>query len=232
MRSIKSVFVTQRDQSKGSPGAADADGTKEKPWASTNGTFVTSPMLQCGLQQAQFKVGSAQFPSTAITLDSTGYASYAEDVMQRAGSGCAEAYCECLKAFGKLGATDHTTSLSRLAYSQIGNAGNPGPGDWMRAFVLGVDCESFDKSVLESGIDSSSRSLPIILEMQRAVSVGSDNLGAAGQYNKKDLSRLTDDAKDNNYVANPAAKYIAVDTYVCSDGWFFFNSDGSVTPSV
>ena len=102
----------------------------------------------------------------------------------------------------------------------------------MRAFILGVDCESFGKSVLESGMDSSSRSLPIILEMQRAVSVGSDNSGAAGQYNKKDQSRLTEDAKDHNYVANPAAKYIAVDTYVCSDGWFFFNSDGSVTPSV
>jgi hypothetical protein len=58
-------------------------------------------MLQCGLTQAQFKIGSAQFPATAIKLDDKGYASFPGDPMQHNGNGCAEAFCETLKAFGK-----------------------------------------------------------------------------------------------------------------------------------
>ena len=242
MRSIKSMFVTQRNQSQGSPAngtPANADGSAvDKARASTNGRFSTSAFLQCGMKQAQFKVGSAQFPATAITLDDTGYASWPGDVTQRAGSGTAEAYCECLKAFGKLGATDHTTSLTRLTYSQTGNAGNPGPGDWMKAFVLGIDMESFGKSVLESGTDSSSRSLPIILELNRSKSVGD-----AEGYLHVDRTKLSEQVTtaggdgvgayvQGAIVSNPAATYIAVDTFVCSDAWFFWNSDGSVICSV
>ena len=231
MRSIKSMFITQRNQSNGSVQGADADGTTAaKGRASTLGRFSTSAFLQCGLKSAKFKVGSAQFPATPITLDDTGYASFPGDVKQSAGSGTAEAYCECLKAFGKLGATDHTTSLTRLTYSQTGNAGNPGPGDWMRAFILGIDMESFGKSVLESGTDSSSRSLPIILEMSRTPSKGD-----AEEYHHIDRMVRTLQVMggaEDAYLTNPAAAYITVDTFVCSDGWFFWNSDGSVTPSV
>jgi hypothetical protein len=235
MRSIKSIFVTQRDQSNGVAGPDQANGTKATPYASTNGTFVCSPMLQCGLTQAQFKIGSAQFPATAIRLDDKGYASYPGDPMQHNGNGCAEAFCETLKAFGKLGATDHSTSLTRLTFSQTGNAGTPGPGDWARSFILGIDCESFGKSVIESGIDSSSRSLPIILEMHRTVSVGNKIgdgvIGAVNTYNKTDAV-LRRGAVANCFVQNQPAKFITVDTFVCSDGWFFWNSDGSITPSV
>ncbi len=239
MRSIKSMFVTMRNQASGSAttaAAADADGsTKVKARSSTNGRFNTSAFVQCGVSKAQFKVGSAQFPTTPINLDPYGYASWPGDLKQAAGSGTAEAYCECLKAFGKLGATDHTTSLTRLTYSQTGNAGNPGPGDWMRNFILAIDMESFGKSVLESGTDSSSRSLPIILELQRQTSVGDDegylhvdrtyqNLLAAGTADTVYAEKCI--------IANPKADYITVDTYVCSDIYFFFNSDGSIVSSV
>ena len=239
MRSIKSMFVTMRNQASGSAttaAAADADGsTVEKARSSANGRFSTSAFLQCGVKKAQFKVGSAQFPTTPITLDATGYASWPGDIKQRSGSGCAEGYCECLKAFGKLGATDHTTSLTRLTYSQTGNAGNPGVADWMRAFVLGIDCESFGKSVLESGTDSSSRSLPIILELERDQSVGDAEgyLHVDRSYQNSLASGTADAAyAEKAIVANPKAAYITVDTFVCSDAFYFWNSDGSVISSV
>ena len=104
----------------------------------------------------------------------------------------------------------------------------------MKAFVLGIDMESFGKSVLESGTDSSSRSLPIILELNRSKSVGD-----AEGYLHVDRTKLSEQVTtaDGVYaqgaiVSNPAATYIAVDTFVCSDAWFFWNSDGSVICSV
>ena len=108
----------------------------------------------------------------------------------------------------------------------------------MKAFVLGIDMESFGKSVLESGTDSSSRSLPIILELNRSKSVGD-----AEGYLHVDRTKLSEQVTTEGgngvgayvqgaIVSNPAATYIAVDTFVCSDAWFFWNSDGSVICSV
>ena len=71
--------------------------------------------------------------------------------------------------------------------------------------------------------------------MHRDVSVGNKTgagtVGGAGSYNKKDpiLRRILD---EGSYVNNPAPEFIQVDSYVCSDGFFFWNSDGTVTPSV
>ena len=139
-----------------------------------------------------------------------------------------------------MGSTDHTTTLDRTTYSQTGNTGNPGPGMYCRNFVLGIDCEAFGKSVVESGTDSSSRSLPIILEMARNVSVGNTTggdgttMGGDGSYNQESvvLRRASLEPEGYCYVDNPVPKFIQCDTFVCSDGWFFWNSDGTITPSV
>ena len=71
--------------------------------------------------------------------------------------------------------------------------------------------------------------------MHRSVSVGNKIgdgvIGAVSTYNKTDAV-LRRGAVANCFVQNEPAKFITVDTFVCSDGWFFWNSDGSITPSV
>jgi hypothetical protein len=69
-------------------------------------------------------------------------------------------------------------------------------------FVIGYDVESFSKTVIESGIDTASRALPISLELSSP-------------------SASTDPIKQ-----------IVNDNFVCGDGFFYFNPDGTITPSV
>jgi hypothetical protein len=164
-RSIKATFSMQRDVYPGGKNVAAAPATHQGHTGahsrdSTNGCFLTSAFSQCGLTSYHYTVGSVQFPVQAISLDASGRSSVGESVhkAQNTGAGCAQAYCELLKCFGTLGSIDHTTSLSSTSYSQTGYS-NPGPGDFVKAFAIGYSLDSFSRSVIESGVNSSDRAL-------------------------------------------------------------------------
>ena len=78
------------------PGATNAPNTVES--APDTGVLLGtktygSPMLQCGLTQAQFKIGSAQFPATAIRLDSVSRSSSSRALLPRVGVSRSSSRC-------------------------------------------------------------------------------------------------------------------------------------------
>lgn len=275
MKSIKSILSTFRDQSTGAVdrnGGTDGElaplpttdwhlpqgastsgyelpGSRFNPFSSVHGTFPISTMSQMGIKQYGLRVGSAQFPERDILLDATGYCgNYDADPMQKPGQGIAECFCETLRAFGKLGLTDKTTTWNRSNYAQTGNTVNSGPGDFRKQFVMGFDVESFGRSVIESGIDTASRALPIQLHFERDKSVGQEGnisqtelagitdadtakIGGVGAYCRTD--KLLEQYNPGlAYVMAPKPQYVQADTYVMSDCWMFWNADGTITPSV
>ena len=225
----------------------DLPGSRCNPFSSVHGCFPASTKSQMGIKSYGLRVGSAQFPERDISLDNTGYCgNYDNDPCQKPGYGCAEAFCETLRAFGKLGLTDKTTTLNRTNYSQTGNTVNSGPGDLRKSFIMGFDVKSFGKSVIESGVDTASRALPIQLHFERDVAVGEETgdlselekhigtnvkIGGKGAFLRTDklLERYNDTLC---HVRAPAPKYVQCDSYVMSDCWMFFNADGTITPSV
>lgn len=182
MKSIKSIFSMFRDQS------------------NTNGRFHTGVSTQSKINQWQYKIGSVSYPQAPVKIGSQGVIGF-PPVIPVNGTGISPTYCELLKAFGRLGTTDTHTCLGPQTYGMTGEQ-NPRGGACVKMFVIGYDVESFSKSVIESGIDTASRALPISLE----------------------LSRTGDSATGIENIIN--------DNYVCGDGFFYFNPDGTITPSV
>lgn len=145
--------------------------------------YSTGVLQRQGITSWQYKVGSVSYPQSAVAVS---------------GSQLAPTLCEVLKGFGKLGDISTNTLFSRLAYgANIQSAGSTLAGSNLQTFCIGYDCEGFQKSALESGINTAERALPISLE-------------------------LTKDA--HNWV-------VQNDNYVCSDAFFYINSDGSISPS-
>jgi len=190
MKSIKSIFSLFRDQK------------------ITKGRFVTGVSTQSRITSWQFKVGSVSYPQAPVRISSEGKTKLPQDATDTsvAPSGIGPSYCELLKAFGKLGSTETHTCIGKEVYGCTSES-NPGVGQLVKMFAIGYDVESFSKSVIESGIDTASRALPISLELIRAGESGTD-----------------DDALQIDTIIN--------DNFVCGDGFFYFNPDGTITPSV
>jgi hypothetical protein len=196
MKSIKSIFSVFRDQS-----LVDGTGKPSK--------FTTGVSTQSRISGWQYKVGSVSYPQAPVKISSegalkawyhtTGTPALTDTAVPPTGIG--PTYCEFLKAFGALGTTETHTCLGPNTYGCTGEL-NPRPGELVKMFVIGYDVESFSKTVIESGIDTASRALPISLELSR-----------------------------HNASTDPI-KQIVNDNFVCGDGFFYFNPDGTITPSV
>ena len=247
-RSIKAIFSMQRDAYTGgaNTGAASATAKGQTVVAARDSTascFLTSSFAQCGVSSYYYSVGSVQFPTQPITMSNEGRVQFDQPIAPAAqGRGTAQPFCELLKCFGTLGSIDHATSLSKVSYSMTGYT-NPGPGDFMKAFVIGYSLDSFSRSVIESGVNSSDRALQISLHLNRSELVAEarkdrlmyqDGFGNAG---KNDADETNVDGAlfssvTGSFLVNPAPVRIRVDSYVVSDQFFFFNSNGSVTATI
>ena len=211
VKSLKAIFTLFRDQEKGSKNplnrvAASSDGTvirtvqccgqtQELGRDSTGSNFVTGCSSQFGIKSYQYKVGNVSFPSEGVQCDSAGCATYQGDPLQRSGKGNGPAYCEMLRAFGRLGSIDHATAMNRLTFGQTGWVGT-GPGDPCKMFCAAYSLDSFQKSVIESGINTADRALNVSLTLQRDTNPLSDGAKAAFTAN---VANAVTDTYHSNY---------------------------------
>tara|TARA_R110002096_G_scaffold283745_2_gene477787 strand:+ start:1264 stop:2727 length:1464 start_codon:yes stop_codon:yes gene_type:complete len=192
MKSIKSIFSTFRQ-------TTATDGVL---------SFSTSAFQKCGTTRWQYRIGSVYYPQASIPV---------------ANNNLAPTMCEVLKAFGKLGDVVADSSFSQNGFSQgdcravgIGEGGTSPPSfsqsvlqtQTAQQFCIGYDLEAFQRSALESGIDTANRALPISLEW-----TGSTGNNPDGQVQAVPAGGLT------------------VDNYVVADAFFYVNQDGTATPS-
>jgi hypothetical protein len=213
MKSINSIHTLLRDQ---------ARTIKSKPKGGSGEvefqTFITGCATQCGVISYNYKIGSVMYPQQPVVCGEKGKVA---NLTQNA-TACGPAYCELMKSFNSLGDTSATTALNRLTYGRTGRL-NGLPGQWVKMFCMSYDVQSFSNvaSVIESGIDSASRALPISIEIHREPQAS----GASEVFpNPLDPSIEMEQTEQ--------ATQIVADSYACSDGFFYFNPDGTVTPSV
>ena len=137
MKSIKSIFSVFRY-------VTDTDGTD---------SYQTSALQYPQLSQWQYQIGSVFYPQAAVNVSVTNIATTA---------------CELLKAFGKLGDAVADCSISPQSFILPNAAAGGGAvaGANIPQFIVGYDLEAFQRSALESGIDTANRALPINLQLQ------------------------------------------------------------------
>ena len=108
---------------------------------STSNAWSISRRGSFNLSQYVFSIGGVRLPQAPVSIDSTR-------------EGLTEAYAEVVKAFA---------SFNDLQY-----AGRVGVGQYYdQGFAIGIDTEAYsqDSSLLESGMDTASQSLPVRLEL-------------------------------------------------------------------
>jgi hypothetical protein len=167
---------------------------------------------------AQFRIGSVVYPAKPITFNNGD--ALAVNVDSRAyfndtSIGVSEAFNECKKAWGKIGDTHGSGVVGMANFRGINGSINSanvqdcvvtgGAAEGLRAFpmfCLGYDFESFQRSALESGVNTADRSLPIILEMT------------------------------NFQSGNAGAQTARIDTYVMMDAIFYVSLDGTCSVSI
>ena len=126
--------------------------------------FGVSNSLPMGLTEYQFRIGSVVYPPTAVKIDKVGTA-YTNK---------GEAYSELRKAFGTLGNYLEGGFLNNDAYLPASDtAACAGGGTAVNPSVplqspFGLDFQSFPKTALESGVNTSDRSLNMSLNLVRA----------------------------------------------------------------
>jgi len=164
-------------------------------------SFSLSRRYNAGLEQYVFSVGSIRLPQAPVKIASA-----------NGHQGMTEAYCEILKMFGSF--TDlHTGGrVSLEAYYDSG-------------FAIGVDTETYsqDTSILESGLDTSSQSLPVRLELTYASSPTVRITGSTGYALGEAMANRLD-------TAGSAATYRA-DIYGFVDVIYSITSEGLLTAS-
>ena len=148
MKSIKSIFSVFRY-------VTDTD---------ANTSFQTSALQYPNLSQWQYQIGSVFYPQAAVNMATNNVATTA---------------CELLKAFGKLGDAVADCSISPQSFITPNTAAGAGAliGTTIPTFIVGYDLEAFQRSALESGIDTANRALPINLQL--SLSVGAPAGGIA-----------------------------------------------------
>lgn len=204
LKSIKSIFNTFCDTAR----------------YAVNGSMGPSVDFACPIADnqtatAQFRIGSVVYPSKPISMTKPATGGYPASTLGAPiaanQSSMSEAYNECKKAWGKIGDTHGGGLVTHFNYladagsiqnvDVIGRSAAGGPRAFPM-FCLGYDFESFQRSALESGVNTADRSLPVILEL---TGVQSGNGGA-----------LT----------------ARCDTYVMFDAIFYVSLDGTVSVSV
>ena len=133
--------------------------------------FGVSNSLPMGLDEYQFRIGSVVYPPTSVKLNKVGTA-YTNK---------GEAYSELRKAFGTLGNYMEGGFLNNDGYLPASDTAACAGGVVAGApqtplqSPFGLDFQSFPKTALESGINTSDRSLNMSLNLIRA-----DGPNAAG----------------------------------------------------
>lgn len=145
VKSIKSVFFTMSNS-----GAKNAQNQYH------------TDSLPNGIDEFQFRVGSVVYPPTSVKVKKSGN-SYTNK---------GEAYQELRKAFGTLGDYSHGgLGINNGGY--LGNA-DTAAHSGCDAYsiplvnVFGLDFQSFGKTMLENGINTADRSLPMNLDIKRS----------------------------------------------------------------
>jgi hypothetical protein len=125
------------------------------------GTFIRSDQMgvaanydtcvfqRAGITSFRFEIGSVRYPQT--------------DVSCNGNDGQAQREAELDKAFGKIGDYQHQKAYSAKHTTNDAGArtGDSFQAACLSAFMIGYDFEAFNRVMLEQGIDTASRSLPI-----------------------------------------------------------------------
>jgi hypothetical protein len=151
----------------------------------------------------QIKIGSVVYPPTPVDCQFNGVAG--TSAFSRS-----EALSELSKCFGSVSSAHGTGSLSTLNYAvSRGNVAelvqDPGAGVAVPSLEFSpfaMDLESFQRTALESGVNTSDRSLPITL----VLNIGGGNAAANEQFN--------------------------IDAYVAYDSLYFIDSIGNIRVSM
>ena len=122
--------------------------------------YDSSVFQKAHIESFRFEIGSVRYPQTDI--DCNGYDKQAQRE------------AELDKAFGKIGDYQHQKaySLKHTANNEGIRHGRTPEGSTLSAFFVGYDFESFNRVMLEQGIDTSSRSLPINVIINKGASGG------------------------------------------------------------
>ena len=118
--------------------------------ANTKLLYNLSCSGHANLRSYQLKIGAVNYPPTAIECNA---------VLNKI-----TPYLELQKAFGKLGSTVHGDMLGFASYLNVETNDLDGAGGAFQFSPFGIDLESF-RHQIENGIDTSSRALPVSLEL-------------------------------------------------------------------
>ena len=174
-------------------------------------SFSLSRRYSNSLTSYVFNIGSVRLPQAPVTCQPS-----------RTFQGYAEAYAEVIKAFAAFQDTNFSGRMTQCNYFDS-------------AFMIAVDCEAYsqDSSLLESGMDTASQSLPVRLELNfntatdasfRRTSVAS-NAGAVGFQVGQKI------ANANTVDATPTADTWRADIYGMVDVIYSITADGLMTAS-
>ena len=192
-KSLKSLFfVGQSQQFAAGAGA----GNRSQSFNMSFGGHMT-------LTNYQIKIGSVVYPPTPVDCQFQGAAAAVAYTRS-------EALSELSKCFGSVSSAHGTGSLSTINYAvSRGNVAelvqDPGAGVAVPSFQFSpfaMDLESFQRTALESGVNTSDRSLPITL----LLNIGGPAAGANEQFN--------------------------IDAYVAYDSLYFIDSIGNIRVSM
>ena len=122
----------------------------------SNAFYDSSVFQSANITSFRFEIGSVRYPQTDVTCN--GYNSQAQRE------------AELDKAFGKIGDYQHQKAytLKHTQNHETGRDGRTATGSTLSAFFLGYDFEAFNRVMLEQGIDTASRSLPINVIIDKA----------------------------------------------------------------
>ncbi len=153
-KSLKSLFFVGASQSYAAGAGA---GNHSQSFNLSFGGNMT-------LQDYQIKIGSVVYPPTPVVCDWNGAAGTSAFTR-------GEAFSELAKCWGSVSSVNGTGSLSTINYAV--NRGNvaemvrdPGNGVAVPSYEfcpIAMDLESFQRTALESGVNTADRSLPISL---------------------------------------------------------------------
>jgi hypothetical protein len=147
VRSVKSIFGTflRSDQ------------------VGANSCFDTTVYQSANVTSFRFEIGSVRYPQTDVTCATR--------------DGQSQREAELDKAFGKIGDYSH-----QKAYAQKHTVNGQGVRDGttpntscLSSFFIGYDFEAFNRVMLEQGIDTASRSLPINCIINKGATATADH---------------------------------------------------------
>jgi hypothetical protein len=224
MKSIKGLYTLLRDQARTIKAKGGLGSDSDKATVETEfNTFLTGCATQLGVKAYNYKIGSVMYPQQPILCGRSDPDGEVGSLAKNQNH-CGPAYCELMKSFNALGDTSATTALNLLTFGRTGHI-NGLPGQWVKMFAMAYDVESFSNvaSVIESGIDSASRALPISIEITRD----------AEPKAKDNMEKFPNPLDPRiEMIRSEPTKAIVADTFACSDGFFYFNPDGTISPSV